>query len=123
LANRAISHFMLTHDFFERGRLASCEDVLVFGEAGQVMGVVFLHSWLLSCGLEINVIGPEGFQPLERLFITPTVLTNHFVRLGTTQDGKATVNHQACTAEQLLSKLEELFGSAFAMDVPAASSA
>ncbi|MEL7624327.1 MAG: zinc ribbon domain-containing protein [Clostridiales bacterium] len=114
---------LLTHDFFEQGKLASGEGALVFGEAGQVMGVEFLHSWLLSCGLEINAAGPEGFKAVERLFIAPTVLTNHFVRLQGAPDGKATVNHQAYTAEQLLSKLDELFGKAFAIDVSAASPA
>ena len=109
---------LLTHDFFEQGRLASGEDALVFGEAGQVMGVEFFRSWLLSCGFELNVLGPAGFQTLERLFIAPTVLTNHFVRLQDAQGGKAAVNHQAYTAEQLLIKLDDLFGKAFSMDVP-----
>ncbi len=83
------------------------------------MGVEFLHSWLLSCGFEIHAAEPEGFKAVERLFIAPTVLTNHFVRLKGAQGGKATVNHQAYTAEQLLTKLDELFGKAFSMDVSA----
>jgi hypothetical protein len=113
---------LLTHDVFARGKLDSGADALVFGEAGQVMGVEFFRSWLLSYGFELNVSGPAGFQTLERFFIAPTVLTNHFVRLGDARGGKATVNHQAYTAEQLLTKLDELFGKAFAMDVSAVSS-
>jgi hypothetical protein len=114
---------LLTHDFFERGKLASGEDVLVFGEAGQIMGAEFFRSWLLSYGFEINALRPAGFQTLERFFIAPTVLTNHFVRLQDAQNGKATVNHQAYTADQLLTKFGELFGKAFSMDVSADSSA
>lgn len=108
---------LLNQDFFEEGKLASGEDVLVFGEAGQVMGVEFFHSWLFSCGFEINVAGTGNFQVVERLFIAPTVLTNHFVRLEEAEGGKAMVNHQAYTKEQLEIKLDELFSNAFSMEV------
>lgn len=108
---------LLQHDFFTEGKLAAGEDVLVFGEAGQVMGVEFFRSWFTSCGLEINVAGSEGFQVVERLFIAPTVLTNHFVRMEEAEGGKAMVNHQAYTKEHLEIKLDELFGKAFAMEV------
>lgn len=105
---------LLQQDFFTEGKLASGEDVLVFGEAGQIMGVEFFRSWFTSCGIEINVAGADGFKTAERLFIAPTVLANHFVRLEDTGGGKALVNHQTYTKEQLTVKLEELFGKAFA---------
>jgi hypothetical protein len=108
---------LLQHDFFTEGKLASGEDVLVFGEAGQIMGVEFFRSWFTSCGLEIKVAGPDGFTTAERLFIAPTVLANHFVRLEGAGNGKALVNHQAYTTEQLAFKLDELFGQAFAQEV------
>ncbi len=107
---------LLTHNFFESGKLHSGEDVLVFGEAAQVMGVEFLQSWLQSYGFEIKLSGPNGFQTLERLFIAPTVLTNHLVRLAGTQGGKAVVNHQAYTGEHLLIKLDEIFDAAFSAE-------
>lgn len=108
---------LLQQDFFTEGKLDSGEDALIFGEAGQIMGVEFFRSWFTSCGLEINVSGPNGFKTAERLFIAPTVLANHFARLEDAGDGKAMVNHQAYTTEQLTFKLDELFGQAFAIDV------
>ncbi|MBU7006559.1 zinc ribbon domain-containing protein [Phosphitispora fastidiosa] len=107
---------LLQHDFFTEGKLASGENVLVFGEAGQIMGVEFFRSWFTSCGMEINVAGPEGFKTAERLFITPTILGNHFTRLENTDKAKAMVNHQVYTMEQLTFKLDELLGRAFAKD-------
>lgn len=108
---------LLTHAFFEEETLTSGEETLMFGEAGQAMGVEFFHSWLLSCGFEINVAGSDGFQTVERLFIAPTVLTNHFVQIEDVEEGKASVNHQSYTMEQLMYKLGELFDKAFSMDV------
>jgi hypothetical protein len=113
---------LLEHDFFREGKLASGEDVLIFGEAGQIMGVEFLRSWFTSCGVEINVAVSGVFAAAERLFIAPTLLGNHFVRLEDADNGKAVINHQLYTAEQLLAKLDELFGGAFATDVSAVSS-
>lgn len=111
---------LMTHSFFTEGLLGSGEEVLVFGEAGQVMGLEFLHSWLMSFGFEINVTNSRGFKTLERLFIAPTVLTNHFVRLRDIAEGKAMVNHQTYVSEQLMSKLDEVFGKALSLkDMPA----
>jgi hypothetical protein len=103
---------LMTHKFFTEGMLGSGEEVLVFGEAGQVMGLEFLHSWLSSIGFEINVTTGEGFKAVEKLFVAPTVLTNHFVRLRDVGDDKAMVNHQTYIREQLLSKLNEVFEKA-----------
>lgn len=108
---------LLQHEFFTEGKLASDEDVLVFGEAGQIMGVEFFRSWFTSCGIEIKVAGPDGFMEAERLFIAPTILGNHFTRLEGAENGKAMVNHQVYTTEQLTFKLDELFVRAFAIDV------
>lgn len=96
---------------------------MVFGEAGQIMGVEFFRSWLTSCGVEINMAGENGFKAVERFFIAPTLLGNHFVRLESVDNGKAMVNHQLYTIEQLAFKLGELFGKAFGMDVSDVSSA
>jgi len=108
---------LLEHDFFREGKLASGGDVLIFGEAGQIMGVEFFRSWFTSCGVEINVACSDTFEAVERLFIAPTLLGNHFVRLEGTDNGKAMVNHQLYTTEQLAFELDELFGSAFAVNV------
>lgn len=112
---------LLIHDFFKQGKTASGEDTLMFGEAGQVMGVEFFRSWLTSWGFEINVAEPGGFKAVERVFIAPTVLTNHYVRLQGPEEGAPTVNHQAYTAEQLMHKLDELFGGAFSMEATPAA--
>lgn len=108
---------LLQHEFFTEGKLASGDDVLVFGEAGQIMGVEFFRSWFTSCGMEIKVAGPDGFMAAERLFLAPTILGNHFTRLEGADNGKAMVNHQAYTTEQLTFKLGELFERAFAIDI------
>lgn len=105
---------LLQQDFFSEGKLASGEDVLIFGEAGQIMGVEFFRSWFTSCGVEINAAGPDGFKAVERLFIAPTLLGSHFVRLEGADNGRAMVNHQLYNTEQLVFKLEELFDNAFA---------
>lgn len=107
---------LMTHSFFTEGLLGSGEEVLVFGEAGQVMGLEFLHSWLMSFGFEINVTTSGGFKTVERLFVAPTVLTNHFVRLRDVADGKAMVNHQTYVSEQLMSKLDEVYGKTFSLE-------
>ena len=62
---------LLEHDFFREGKLASGEDVLIFGEAGQIMGVEFLRSWFTSCGVEINVAVSGVFAAAERLSSHP----------------------------------------------------
>ncbi len=108
---------LLEHDFFREGKLASGEDVLIFGEAGQIMGVEFFRSWFTSCGMEINVAGSGAFTAAERLFIAPTLLGNHFVQLEGGDKGKTIVNHQLYTTEQLAFKLSELFGSIFELNV------
>ena len=106
---------LLQHDFFMEGKLASGDDVLVFGEAGQIMGVEFFRSWFTSCGMEIKVAEPDGFMAAERLFIAPTILGSHFVQLEGSANGQAMVNHQVYTKEQFAFKLDELFDRAFAV--------
>jgi hypothetical protein len=55
------------------------------------------------------------------VFIAPTFLSNHLVRLETAEDGGIMVNHQAYTTDQLMQKLGELFGAAFAAERPVAA--
>jgi hypothetical protein len=66
--------------------------------------------------MELFTAGPDGFAPAEQLFVAPTVLANHFVRLQSTSGG-ASVNHQAYTPAQLAQKLNELFAEVFARPV------
>ncbi|HAP32783.1 MAG TPA: hypothetical protein DCQ14_07020 [Firmicutes bacterium] len=94
-------------------RTSTGEMVLAFGEAGQNMGVEFYRTWMMSSGFEINVARPTDFTAIERLFVAPTALANHFVRIETVAGGKGVVNHQAYTREQLEHKLLELFERAF----------
>lgn len=109
---------LFEHSFLENARLGSeNEEVLVFGEAGHMMGVEFYRSWFTSSGFEINTAGLEGFATEERFFIAPTILTNHFIRLQNTDKGRVLANHQAYTFEQLQIKLDELFEAAFTKEV------
>lgn len=109
---------LFEHSFLENARLDSeNEDVLVFGEAGHLMGVEFYRSWFTSSGFEINTAGLEGFTTRERFFIAPTILTNHFIRLQNADKGSVLANHQAYTFEQLQIKLDELFEAAFTKEV------
>lgn len=98
---------------------ATGEDMLVFGEAGQAMGVEFYRTWMMSTGFEIRIMTPQGFKGIERMFLAPTALANHFVRLETLQDGRCMINHQAYTKEQLEVKLDEIFKKAFSVPVQA----
>lgn len=92
-------------------------DFLVFGEAGRVMGVEFYRTWLQCFGFDLKVkknTGANGikFKTAERIFVAPTALANHFVRLEMTGTGHAMVNHQAYMKEQLVHKLNEIFEAA-----------
>ncbi|WP_028307973.1 zinc ribbon domain-containing protein [Desulfitibacter alkalitolerans] len=92
-------------------------DVLVFGEAGRVMGVEFYRTWLQCFGFDLKVKeGSKGndarFKTAGRLFVAPTALANHLVSLEMTGNGRAMVNHQAYMKEQLVHKLNEVFEAA-----------
>jgi hypothetical protein len=91
------------------------EDILLFGEAGQSMGVEFMRSWFLAAGFEFSVAGQGAQKELPRLFIAPTALANHFVRLEMSPEGGCTVNHQAYTYPQLEVKLQEILERAYAL--------
>jgi hypothetical protein len=101
----------------------SGEDLLLFGEAGQAMGVEFMRSWFLAAGFEFTVQGSGSATALPRLFIAPTALANHFVQVETPRDGRAMVNHQAYTYPQLEVKLQEIMEQAFALCTRAAQQA
>lgn len=88
---------------------AGGKKLLAFGEAGKCAGVEFFRSWLMASGFEINTAGTDGFTGVERVFIAPTALANHFFRLETSETGGALVSHQAYTSEELKRKLEELY--------------
>lgn len=85
------------------------KSLLIFGEAGKNSGVEFYRSWMLAAGFEISVKDKGKFKATERLFIAPTALSNHFVSVLKDEEGKAIVNHQAYTFEELQVKLEALF--------------
>lgn len=97
------------------------DDVLVFGEAGRVMGVEFYRTWLQGFGFELNVSDGTSFKAVNRLFVAPTALANHFVQLEATTGNHALVNHQAYTKDQLIFKLEEIFSKAFSDPAPVLS--
>jgi hypothetical protein len=105
------------YNFLENAKLASGDDVLIFGEAGESMGIEFYRTWLMASGFEINVSESNGFTTTDRIFIAPTAVTNHFVRLETSGNGNTMVNHQAFTIEELNVKLDELFEKAFTMPI------
>ncbi|HXK77090.1 MAG TPA: zinc-ribbon domain-containing protein [Oscillospiraceae bacterium] len=115
---------LMEQDFLVPSKLSpGGEDILYFGEAGQLMGVEFLRSWFSSFGFEIQVAEGTGFTAAERLFIAPTLLSIRLVRLETAEDGGVMVNHQAYTTDQLMQKLDELFGAVFAAERPAVPTA
>ncbi|SHK16469.1 hypothetical protein SAMN02745975_03787 [Geosporobacter subterraneus DSM 17957] len=87
-------------------------DVLVFGEAGKVMGVEFYRTWLQCFGFDLKVrLGGKNnsFKTVERIFAAPTALANHLVRLEMTEKGHVLVNHQAYMKDELISKLNQIF--------------
>lgn len=94
---------------------ASGEGIMTFGEAGKNMGVEFYRSWMLAAGFEINISTASGKKTVSRMFIAPTALANHFVKLENGIGGKCIVNHQAYTSNQLEVKLEEIFEQAMSM--------
>jgi len=103
----------------------SPEQRLGFAEAGQTMGVEFYRTWLVAAGLEITVAAPGGFTAVERLFIAPTALANHWVQIKTpaAPGQTARVNHQALTYDQLQVKLSQALDKALALPVAASASA
>lgn len=111
---------------FERGilenaHLAAGGEVLVFGEAGQLMGLEFFRSWVMASGFALHMQTPEGFTATDRFFVAPTALTNHFVRLEGPENGKTMVRHEAYTAKQLAGALDKLFGKVFAAGASSAA--
>jgi len=79
----------------------TAEPRIGFGEAGQVLGLEFMRSWIMACGMELKAVSPGGVQLLGRCFVAPTGVTNHFVQLFQTTDGGLMANHQTCTGEEL----------------------
>lgn len=88
------------------------ETFMTFGEAGSMMGVEFLRTWLLCAGFEVNVITGQGPKDVLRFFIAPTGLTNHFISFEGDDPRSCTANHQAMTSEQLKYRMKTLFASA-----------
>lgn len=95
------------------------EQRLGFAEAGQTMGVEFYRTWLVAAGLEIMVAAPGGITAVERLFLAPTALANHWIQIKSpAASGQAArVNHQALTYDQLQVKLNQLFEQALSLPV------
>ncbi len=92
----------------------SGEDAFTFGEAGQVMGIEFMRTWLLSAGFELSSLAQGSIDFVDHFFIAPTGLANHFVSFEMTDNNRCLVNHQAFTLQYLTHKLETVFGQAMA---------
>lgn len=107
---------LLEYDFFEQGKLASGEEVLFFGDSGQVAGVEFLRSWFSSWGFEIGIARSNKIEVIERIFIAPTVLAIHFASLKETANGKALVDHKAYSFDETEIEFAKIFKKAFEMD-------
>jgi hypothetical protein len=93
------------------GKTEDDEYRVTFGEAGLISGVEFFRTWLMAIGIEAKVIRDNQVFAMERLFIAPTAVANHFVRIEYSETGQIYVNHQSYTKEQLESKLIELFNN------------
>ncbi|MBC8461669.1 MAG: zinc ribbon domain-containing protein [Deltaproteobacteria bacterium] len=94
------------------------DDLLVFGEAGKIMGVEFYRTWFQSTGFEISVRAGEEWQIAGRGFLAPTGMANHLTLVDPDQAGGYPINHQALTREMLDSKLARLLTDAFAVMSP-----
>ncbi|NCC75591.1 MAG: zinc ribbon domain-containing protein [Clostridia bacterium] len=99
--------------------MGSQEQRLGFAEAGQIMGVEFYRTWLVAAGMEITVAAPGGITAVERLFLAPTALANHWVQVKapSAPAEAARVNHQAMTYDQLQFKLNQLLEQTLALPV------
>lgn len=105
--------FLVEQGIMENAKLSKDDEpVMVFGESGHRLGVEFFRFWMLSSGFEIRKLEAEGFETKERFFIAPTAVANHFMDI----KGKATVECSSYTREQLVSKLEKLFGDSFKVE-------
>jgi predicted RNA-binding Zn-ribbon protein involved in translation (DUF1610 family) len=100
-------------DILVAGEGTSGNPVLIFGEAGQRMGVEFYHSWFRSAGFETSARTRDGWTTINRGFLAPTGLANHLFLL-TDGDGVCHVNHQPLTRDQLDSKLARMLADAIA---------
>jgi len=93
------------------GKTENDEYIVSFGEAGLISGVEFFRTWLMGIGIEAKVKRDSQVFAIERLFIAPTAVANHFVRMEYNEAGKVFINHQTFTKEQLENKLTELFST------------
>ena len=103
------AEILMTLQFAGKMEQKDGKNVMIFGEAGKNSGVEFFRSWLHATGFELYVRNKDDFEAVERLFIAPTALANHFVRLQKDEAGKTVINHQAYNFEELNVKMQELF--------------
>jgi hypothetical protein len=100
-------------DILLTGKETSGNPVLVFGEAGQRMGVEFCHSWFKAAGFETSARTRHGWTAINRGFLAPTGLANHLFLL-TDSDGTCHVNHQPLARDLLDGKFARMLADAIA---------
>jgi hypothetical protein len=86
----------------------SHEDIFFFAKAGENMGAEFSKTWEIAVGLETRVQTERGSLPLQRAFLAPTIISNHFIQLERDRDGRCLATHQAMTIRELTSNLSSV---------------
>lgn len=82
---------------------------LILSNIGIYNGIEFLKHWMLSIGFECYDLG-EGKNNLKKMFyVAPSRLTNHMIEFLVDDQNSLQVNHQVCTKELLIYKLNNIF--------------
>ncbi|HNT54356.1 MAG TPA: zinc ribbon domain-containing protein [Anaerolineaceae bacterium] len=54
------------------------EAAYAFGEAGRLLGIEFLRTWLTAAGLQLDLLSNDAVTTTQRVFLAPTAVANHW---------------------------------------------
>lgn len=110
---------LISNDFLEFGQLESGENTLVYGDAGKLSGVEFLKSWFTSYGWEFELAHPNKneMSAFKRLFVAPTVLTNHLFEISMGVNGSEDqASYYSYNYEGVIQHIANIFEALIAFD-------
>lgn len=84
------------------------QDLLVFGEAGRLLGTEFMRLWSGAVGYQAMIARRDGLDPVASGFLATTALTHHLFQLKEDENQQPFVNHQPLTRSALETTMAQL---------------
>ncbi len=84
------------------------DDLLVFGEAGRLLGTEFMRLWSGAAGYQAMLARKDSLDPVAAGFLATTALTHHLFRLEEDESQGPFVNHQPLTRSALETTVAQL---------------